>query len=375
MELSMNTLELSENKEAVKARTQARNYSIEFLRFFFTVGVIVGHCWCIFYQLNEPSYIIWFHNACVDFFFVLSGYFMARHFEAKKTDDKYRTFVNYNLSRIKRLWPLLFVAILESIIFDLACNLHLNRRFYFSTNIWGAFLFLGGLNNFAAGNIIWYISALFWCGLLLSALLCFRKRISVCCCFPLLAFLCLSFMNVWGTTNLGSISLVGNWFSAGLIRGTCGLIFGIESFYIALFAKDKLYIFSKKAITLFSVLIEIGFILLVCYLIFKQHMNNKEFLMFFFTAALLIVFNLNTQKIFSIFNKKFFEFFGRISVWIYVLHFYILKTMFYIPKFRLLPPPVVYSSVIVTSIFISIFAYYIISKITAGIKRFCLANY
>lgn len=375
MELSMNTLELSENKEAVKARTQARNYSIEFLRFFFTIGVIVGHCWCIFYQLNEPSYIIWFHNACVDFFFVLSGYFMARHFEAKKTDDKYRTFVNYNLSRIKRLWPLLFVAILESIIFDLACNLLLNRRFYFSTNFWGAFLFLGGLNNFAAGNIIWYISALFWCGLLLSALLCFRKQISVCCCFPLLAFLCLSFMNVWGTTNLGSIPLVGNWFSVGLIRGTCGLIFGIEGYYLSILIKEKLSLFSEKSILISSVLIEIGFISLVFYLIIKQHLSNKEFLMYFFAAALLIVFELNTQKIFKLFNRKIFGYLGKMSAWLYVLHFYILKSMYYIPKMRLLPHIVVYAVGIIFSLFFAIFVNFILTKIAKFIKRFCFINY
>ena len=375
MEINMDTNLSGESKEVTKNCKSTRNYSIEFLRFFFAIGVVFGHCYCIFYMNDSPSYSFFFHNACVDFFFVISGYFMACHFEARKAEDKYRTYVDYNLLRIVRLWPLLFVSALEGIIFELAFNLLSRGKFYFSTNIWGGFFFLGGLNNFDAVNVIWYISALFWCELLLSSFLCFNRKIAICCCFPLLAFCSLSIMNMWNCSNLYSIPLVFNWLSTGLIRGICGLIFGIESFYIALFAKDKLYIFSKKAITLFSVLIEIGFILLVCYLIFKQHMNNKEFLMFFFTAALLIVFNLNTQKIFSIFNKKFFEFFGRISVWIYVLHFYILKTMFYIPKFRLLPPPVVYSSVIATSIFISIFAYYIISKITAGIKRFCLANY
>ncbi|MBQ8678849.1 MAG: acyltransferase family protein [Treponema sp.] len=64
-----------------------KNYTIEFLRFFFTIGVVIGHTWCVFYQRNNPSYEIQFHNACVDFFFVLSGFFMAAHFKNNYNSD------------------------------------------------------------------------------------------------------------------------------------------------------------------------------------------------------------------------------------------------------------------------------------------------
>ena len=73
-----------------------KNYAIEFLRFFFTLGVVVGHAYTVFFQNNNPTYTIIFHNACVDFFFVLSGFLMARHFE---------NFFNVELGRFVVLDP------------------------------------------------------------------------------------------------------------------------------------------------------------------------------------------------------------------------------------------------------------------------------
>lgn len=146
-----------------------KNYIIEFLRFFFTIGVVVGHAFCVFYQENNPSYTINFHNACVDFFFVLSGFFMANHFCNNKNLNSVEMYLKYNVSRIKRFFPLLVVAALEGILYDALHGSFFSGR-------WGTFFFLGGINNFFVWNVVWYISALFWCGIIASSLLCFKKK-------------------------------------------------------------------------------------------------------------------------------------------------------------------------------------------------------
>ena len=297
-----------------------KNYAIEFLRFFFTLGVVVGHAYVVFFQNNNPTYPIIFHNACVDFFFVLSGFLMARHFGVDFNDCKYSDtgYVKYNFSRIKRFFPLLFIAALEGIVYE-----GVKGHFYYEK--WPTFFFLGEINNFRGWNVIWYISALFWCGVLASALLCFFKKRAVLVHFPLIAFVSLSVMNIWGNCNLFSIPLVGEWFSSGLVRGMCALSFGIETFYLAHYVDRKISYFRAGAVAFASVVVELAFLFLVAYLMVKQNFNNAEFLMFFASAALLLILHLDQHRIFRIFDSKIWIIPGKISAMIYVTHFYIEK--------------------------------------------------
>lgn len=57
-----------------------KNGTIEFLRLLFTFGVVIGHAWGNFVKVKNPVCVVLFHNTCVDFFFVLSGFLMAKHF-------------------------------------------------------------------------------------------------------------------------------------------------------------------------------------------------------------------------------------------------------------------------------------------------------
>lgn len=323
-------------------KMKEKNYIIEFLRFFFTIGVVVGHAYCVFYQENNPSYTIQFHTACVDFFFIISGFFTAKHFYKNEESSNEKKFLKYNLSRIKRLYPLLVIGALEGIVYD-------GIRLRFQSESWPTFFFLGGINKFAGWNVIWYISALFWGTLVASALLCWRKKLAVSLYFPLIAFFSLSIMNYWGCCNLFSVPLIGNFFSAGLVRGMCGISFGIEAYYLSIFIGKNLDKFKNCAVAFLSIMFEIAFIILVVYLAVKQHFNDKEFLMYFATAALLVVLNLNQQRIFSCLNLKIWDGFGKISAMIYVTHFYIEKGFYKISCIRDLPDIAVYGICVVSA--------------------------
>ncbi len=327
-----------------------KNHVIEFLRFFFTIGVVVGHAYCVFYQENNPSYTIQFHTACVDFFFIVSGFFMAKHFYKNEESSNEKKFLKYNLSRIKRLYPLLVIGALEGIVYD-------GIRLRFQSEAWPTFFFLGGINKFAGWNVIWYISALFWGTLVASALLCWRKKLAVSLYFPLIAFFSLSIMNYWGCCNLFSVPLIGNFFSAGLVRGMCGISFGIEAHCLSIFI-DKNFDKLKKGFTAFlSIAIELAFIILIVYLAVKQNFNDKEFLIYFATAALLIVLNLNQQRIFNCLNRKIWDPFGKISAMIYVTHFYLEKGLYKISFIRALPDIAVYVICVISACILGFMAY------------------
>ncbi len=315
-----------------------KNYIIEFLRFFFTMGVVVGHAYNIFFMGKSPSYTIQFPNACVDFFFVLSGFFLASHFVpvVSGNAEAGEAYIKYNFQRIRLLFPLLVVAALEGIVYEAL-------RGHFYAEKWGTFFFLGGVNKFKGWNVIWYITSLFWCSLASSALLCRFKKSAVFVHLPLIAFISLSVMNYWGCSNLGGVPLLDDWFSAGLVRGMCGISFGIESYYLSLYAKKNIGRVRKGALGFFSVSIEVFFILLVIYLAVKQKFNNKEFLMFFAASALLLVLNLKQQIVFRCLNQSFWAKFGKISSMIYVTHFYLEKGFEKISAVKNLPDVALYA--------------------------------
>lgn len=254
-------------------------------------------------------------------------------------------YVRYNFSRIKRLFPLLLIASLEGIAYEL-----LQGKFY--PEKWASFFFLGGINQFPVWNVIWYISSLFWCSIFCSGLLCFFKKLSVLFYFPLIAFLSLSLLNIYGNCNLGGTPLLCSWFSSGLVRGLCGLIFGIEAFFLSGYVQQNLYKLKKGTVCFLSYLIEISFIVLVFYLAFKQKFNNREFLMYFSVASLLILIKLNRHHIFKVFNHKIWGILGKISAMIYVTHFYLIKVFSHIDLIRLLPDAAVYCLCSVLSIFV-----------------------
>lgn len=113
-----------------------KNYIIEFLRVICTLGVVVDHTFNVFFMNTAPSYGIFFQISCVDFFFMISGYFMAVHFGISFDNPK-NDYIHYVLSRIKRLWPLLAIAAV----------LELPARFYLFNNIdikgWPSLVFFG----------------------------------------------------------------------------------------------------------------------------------------------------------------------------------------------------------------------------------------
>ena len=164
-------------------------------------------------------------------------------------------------------------------------------------------------------------------------------------------------MNYWGCCNLFSVPLIGNFFSAGLVRGICGVSFGIEAYYLSIFIGKNLDKFKNGAVAFLSIMFEIAFIILVVYLAVKQNFNDKEFLIYFATAALLIVLNLNQQRIFNCLNRKIWDPFGKISAMIYVTHFYLERGLYKISCIRDLPDIAVYAICVISACVAGVMAY------------------
>lgn len=296
-----------------------KNYTFEFLRIIFTLGVVVGHTYCFFFLGKGDQFrTINFHASCVDFFFLLSGLLMAISLKIDifNADERpsYSDYLKYNTKRFFRLLPLMIVAAAFGIFSDIII---FNR---IQLHKWPTFFMLAGINNFDGWGPTWYISALFWGGLIISGILCFGKKKAVYLYFPIIIFLTISFLRQYGCVNESYFPIVFNFLSAGMIKALLCLTIGVESYYLNQYVQKYFYVVKPWFVKVVSISVEFFYIILILYLMFHQIPNDAEFLSYIITPLLFVVILSGNSIIFSFVNNKFWGICAKPCSLIYITH-------------------------------------------------------
>jgi len=287
-----------------------RYNTIDFFKILFCFGVIFGHTYCIFYQKAwvdcygiEMTQI---HNIFTDGFFMCSGIFLARSVE------KLRCFVDFSKddliikitkSRVSRLWGAYMFSGVLWLVYKMIFEADELKGY-----IWGLWtypLFISGINTIPALGITWYVSALFWMGLVITALLVYIPEVSKRAALPILIFVTYSFMYArYYSDNLDAFPIVADFISAGLIRALCVISIGVELFYIAnCLAVDSIGNIAKKH----KIVIALVEIISSCILVLVAIMpglDNKSFLIYPSFGALCIIFINHWEVVFDFANNK-----------------------------------------------------------------------
>lgn len=198
-----------------------KNNILELYRGFFTIIIVIMH----FHNVVPEIYINKGYLG-VEFFFAMSGYFLAVSFEKKGLGIK-----KYFLGRISRLWPQTFLALICcSLIYTEVLNKDIWKMRFLAEALmvqeWGIFTNLGP----AIVPQCWYISAL-----LLASIIIY------------------TFLNSFGWNKMKAFMLVGvvvgysflfssssgieMWgmmgpFSLPVVRAFCGMTVGVIIYYI-----------------------------------------------------------------------------------------------------------------------------------------------
>lgn len=194
---------------------QQKNSSIEFYRFLFTIVICLHHSTMF---IGEQS---WLKHGyiCVEFFFILSGYFLYNSFSKEKAHST----TKYVLKRVERLWPEYAVAAILAI---LSRGVFLND-FNLSKAI-NELLMVRNTGLFRLGGYnypTWYIPVMFVCGIFIYGMLTVwntqYKRIIA----PFIILI--GYTYIWGLETG-----IENWrytafFSIPMIRGMCGMSIGV----------------------------------------------------------------------------------------------------------------------------------------------------
>lgn len=198
-----------------------RDWRIELVRVITTFGIAIFHFEWIY--MGHPTYFQHFY-LWVEFFFVLSGFFVAKNY--KQNSDGECGCIHYVWNQVKKLWPPYIWAFAFSFVVYCICNSIDDVRNIMSL-LWRAkweivFLQLSGFDGAAPviNGVTAYIPALLFSCLVLTYLLRYHNRLTINVIAPICPILIYSHILIkYG--NLSQWVEYENWTTVGLLRGGC----------------------------------------------------------------------------------------------------------------------------------------------------------
>ena len=305
-----------------------RNYTVEFYRFITIIFIAIFH-----FGIQYTGKFHWPKGGYlgVEFFFILSGFFLMREANKDKIkgESDSKLSVNYLLSKLKRLYPDYLLIILIFIF----CNIFKDKLFsakyvfeWLYKEIW-ELLFL---HDFGIPDIhmsvtsTWFLSSLVINSYLIYYLILKNKDLFVGFIAPVTTIL----IYAYASRKYGSLSIQGEYsgiFYGALIRSWADICMGVLSYNFYSFmhkwleyeksANIKKY---KKIIFLFN-LIEI-YMIVSCLYIINIGFKLDDFNIVIPFVVIIVLAFLNITFISRLLNKKIFKSLGEISYSIYLNH-------------------------------------------------------
>lgn len=291
--------------------------SFEGLRFFGCIFIIWNHFGKNIYPFYDlPDLLFKRAGLAVEIFLILSGFLMAKTlFKLKSTFDKEKAFVQYFFSRIKRLWPEYFTVLIIFTIYKLIAVSDFSLR-SFGLN----FLMLGGIAGIPhiVGGM-WYITVLFWGGLLLFSLVLFSEKFGRYVILPFISLFCLFYLinNGQGITGHQSPMVFG-LINKGFIRGLLGLSVGIYSYQICELLKNTKINWNWKLLSKILFFFEVlSLTLLLNYILLKKKTNVGDFNIYLCISYLICLLYFKKEILLKFLS---FNIFVKLSVFSYSIY-------------------------------------------------------
>lgn len=300
-----------------------RNYTIDFLKFVFSVVIVIFHAKNII--LPGEKYMFVGGSIGVDFFFLVSGYFMAASAIKKGYNSQVglgQDTFEFMKRKIGGLFPNVYVGWIVGFTVY-----HVVRKTTGAMMLKHAFYSLGelllinqsGFDEYKANAVGWYLSAMLLTMLIVYPLL--RKYKDTF--FYILAPIIVIFL--WGITyqnfaNLRAPNMwIGNLIYKGMIRAIMEITLGALLFKIAAYMQTQKFTALTKGILTFVEVICFGSVLWYCF----DHGASK---FDWYLVVLLAVGVLISASAISFspyfFRNKIFSWLGEFSFSLYLGHGY-----------------------------------------------------
>ncbi len=290
--------------------------NVDFMRFVFALLIVMFH-----FRMYATDFVntyipgVVHCNVCVDFFFIISGFFLFYTIDTKQTVSEFAMKKFFRLAPL--VWFFLGVYMLISLFIK-------NTHFSLTDNILRIFLLsdigFGPLTGGIGAHIHWFIPALFWTmlGYFYLAKLVDKKYLN-----PLVWLMTVISYGIYFNSckfqTGGNVTNIFYFVNIGVLRaiGGMGLGYFIHNLYLTGFLKNcsKIGKFIISGLEIYL----IGF--LAHYLLFTSKVPCKTPLVFFIIFSMLFyLFLIRKGLISSILNKDFLAKLGKYSYAIYVMH-------------------------------------------------------
>lgn len=308
--------------------SKGKNGKIEFFRFIFSICVVLFHIEKDFSGLpkyGETVDLSFFAHGsiCVEFFFLVSGFLMAKSIYKKvvneETSGKFTATEGLYFLRNKYLaiFPQHMVAFVGT--FAAFLLLHnskpLKSLLYVLDSIPSFFLIqMSGVNYKNPNHVEWYIS----CMLIAMAILyplCRKYYYNFTRYYaPVASLLVIGYM----IFTTGSLTGVGTWVGVcykSLLRALAEIALGTTAFEVSRWLSEKV---KTKATKVSLTLVEmICFVVTVLFIVSTLTAKYQVYILFVLFVMIAITFaDVSYGK--TIFNNKFFYFLGKLSLPIYL---------------------------------------------------------
>lgn len=289
-----------------------QNYFIEFLRFVFSIAILIYHSWLFIGIYGEGIFRRGYLG--VDFYFIVTGYLMMNSLnrDKKKSKSILKESFDFVFKKYKRLFPALLVTFGIGLLFVYGRNI-LDYKILFSNAIIGEILQLGVLGYpLNINSSWWYLSAMFLVLFILYPLAKKYKESYIKYIAPLILLFTLGLINT-KMIAINDPTPITFFLRNGFYKAIIFIILGNFAYAIADYIKNlKL---TKK----WSIILTIVEVFLYLFLILNLHYIVLDTLLF----AILLTFNIsltfsNVTCIKKIFKNPLWKKLGTFGFYIYL---------------------------------------------------------
>ena len=277
-----------------------RLLSVEALRFIFMTIIALWH----FGRINPFTH----GYIAVDFFFILSGYFIYRSCIKHKYDV-----LEFTVAKLKRFYPEYIIVFAVAFIMKLQILLRNNDFITVLFNAISEGLLINGIGIFA-GSVnppSWYVSVLLIGGGILYSVLFYNRKLALSVIFPL--FLLFSYTYLLGFNgSIEQFATVG-FVCQPLLRGMAGMSLGVILSAFSLRFSEKL---SRKHVIL-DVVSMIAVIVVGVLLFYKQNYDNMALLAF---CMLILSCSISNSLVNRIFKSQIWAKLGGVTFEMLLVH-------------------------------------------------------
>lgn len=300
-----------------------RNGKIDFLRFLFSLIIVIHHSRYLF---GDDNCLFLGGSFAVEFFFLVSGYLMMASIEnrARQSSDLSslgKESLGFVWNKAKSLYPEVLIAWVIAVIFVAYArqkSLLGTAALFIDTFFETTFLKMSGVSDTALNGVVWYVSSMLLCMLALYPLIRKFPDMMIHVVLPLVVLLGLGYLcseygeprnpTLWiGFTFKGNIRALSEISLGVLCYRAVQRLSGIE--------------LRKLGKILLSLCEWALYGILILYMYFAEPSDRDSFFILVMAVAVSISFSqkgIDTK----LFNNGFFRWLGRCSLPIYLGHTY-----------------------------------------------------